>query len=195
MQLLKIILRYAVSSCRYTNRNELSHFLQLQLLDDLGILDDGYCIPRPSPQDSLADIFPDELLALVKTLTLSPEQLLEQQSKNRPPKPTLSRREAQLLLAAVQARTAQYPSTIEQDEATLKQLSNSTERALAASIRRQRLAVQVRIGEKEILRQVSAMLSHYLATTEQSGDGNGAAKRTAQADFEGQPRSAKARKF
>jgi SET domain-containing protein 6 len=161
----------------------------------LGILDDGYCIPRPSPQDLLEDILPEELLALVKILTLSPEQLLEYRAKNKPPKPTLSPREAQLLLAAVQARTGQYPSTIEQDEATLKQISNSAELFLSGSTRRKTMALQVRIGEKEILRQLSAMLSQFLASTQQNSDGSGAAKRTAQGDFEGQPGSAKAQKF
>ncbi|KAL1863818.1 Ribosomal lysine N-methyltransferase 4 [Paecilomyces lecythidis] len=143
---------------------------QLKLLEDLEILDDGYIIPRPSAEDSLTDILPDELLALAKTLTLTPEQLLQQQSKNKPPKPVLNAPEATLLLKAVQKRQSQYATNLEQDQqilASLKQAEASG--PLEGSSRRQKMAVEVRLGEKEILQRLSAMFSDFIASNAGQG--------------------------
>ncbi|KAJ9361524.1 hypothetical protein DTO027B9_685 [Paecilomyces variotii] len=143
---------------------------QLKLLEDLELLDDGYIIPRPSAEDSLTDILPDELLALAKTLTLTPEQLLQQQSKNKPPKPVLNAPEAILLQKAVQKRQSQYATTLEQDQQILAGLKQAeTSGPLEGSPRRQKMAVEVRIGEKEILQRLSAMFSDFIANNAGQG--------------------------
>lgn len=154
--------------------------MQLKLLEDLEILEDGYCIPRPSSEEPLADLLPDELLALLKTLTLTPDQLKQLKSKNKPPKPTFTLSEAQLLLEVVQKRATQYSTSIEQDEEILSRFREMEVSApLEGSPRRQKMAVQVRLGEKEILRQLSTMLSDYISNAKQNGEGGSSAKRNA----------------
>lgn len=138
---------------------------QLKLLDELEILEDGYCIPRPSAEDKLAEILPDELLALLKTLTLSPEQLAKYQSKNRPPSPSLGSAEAQLLLEALQARLAEYPTTLQQDEAILADLpSAANSLSDDRSAVRRRMAIEVRIGEKQVLHRIREMTSALISS-------------------------------
>ncbi|KAL2002522.1 hypothetical protein VTN02DRAFT_6609 [Thermoascus thermophilus] len=142
----------------------------LKLLDDFDLLDDGYSIPRPSPEESLTDFLPDELLALVKTLTLTPQQLQQLKSKKKPPKPVLGLEEANLLLKAVRQRGTHYATTIQQDRELLERLSQAEASGpLEVSSRRQKMAIQVRVGEKEILQQLSSMLEHFIANESQNG--------------------------
>ncbi|KAL1992902.1 hypothetical protein VTN49DRAFT_3658 [Thermomyces lanuginosus] len=155
----------------------------LKFLDDLEILEDGYCIPRPSAEDKLTDILPDELLALLKTLTLSPEQLAKYQSKNRPPSPSLGSAEAQLLLEAVQARLAEYPTTLQQDEALLADLPRISESSSEdRSSYRRRMAIEVRLGEKQVLHRIRDMISAFISSL----DGASSNKRPASSDLNGQ---------
>ncbi|KAI7970057.1 hypothetical protein EIK77_001447 [Talaromyces pinophilus] len=149
---------------------------QLKLLDQLEILEDGYCVLRPSAEDTLLDIIPDELLALLKTLTLDSDELQRLLSKNKPPKPILAVREARILLEAAQSKLAQYSTTLEQDRAILQQFTSSV---LPTSERRRKMAVQVRIGEKEILQAVLMMLQDFL-TAEEKGAGKRAAEGSVQ---------------
>lgn len=155
----------------------------MKFLDDLEILEDGYCIPRPSAEDKLTDILPDELLALLKTLTLSPEQLAKYQSKNRPPSPSLGSAEAQLLLEAVQARLAEYPTTLQQDEALLADLPRISESSSEdRSSYRRRMAIEVRLGEKQVLHRIRDMISAFISSL----DGASSNKRPASSDLNGQ---------
>ncbi|KAL1980304.1 hypothetical protein VTN96DRAFT_4362 [Rasamsonia emersonii] len=164
----------------------------LKLLEDLEILEDGYCIPRPSSEEPLADLLPDELLALLKTLTLTPDQLKQLKSKNKAPKPAFTLPEAQLLMEVVQKRATQYSTSIEQDEEILSRFHEmEVSGPLEGSPRRQKMAVQVRLGEKEILRQLSAMLSDYISNAKQNGEGGPSAKRNAP---DGDSRKAKIQK-
>lgn len=162
-----LLMIYSILTCK-----------QLKLLEDLGLLDDGYIVPRPSAEDSLTDILPDELLALVKTLTLTPEQLLQHRSKNKPPKPVLNLPEATLLQMVVQKRQTQYATTLEQDLEVLARLRQvEMSGSLQGSSRRQKMAVEVRLGEKEILRRLSAMFSDFIANN--AGQGGSSVKRNA----------------
>jgi SET domain-containing protein 6 len=149
------------------------------LLDQLEILEDGYCVLCPSAEDTLLDILPDELLALLKTLTLDSEELQRLLSKSKPPKPILAVREARILLHAAKSKLAQYATTIEQDKAMLQQFASSS--VLQTSERRRKMAVDVRLGEKEILRRLLMMLEDFL-TAEEKGAGKRAAEGSAQED-------------
>ncbi|GFF78169.1 ribosomal lysine N-methyltransferase 4 [Aspergillus lentulus] len=154
----------------------------LALLEDLELLDDGYVIPRPSPEDSLTDILPDELLLLLKTLTLSPEQLEHQKSKSRPPKPSLGHAEASILLKTIQLMGSQYPTTVAQDEEILSRLIQSeASQPLDQFDRRQKMAIQVRLGEKHILQTLANMLEEFITNSAQSNGGSGL-KRGAHSD-------------
>lgn len=105
-----------------------------------------------------------------------PQQLDKQKSKNKPPKPTLGQTEATFLQRAVQLKQSQYGTTISQDQELLAELSQSG--TVERSTRRQKMAIQVRIGEKEILHRLSAMLDGPV----KHGDDRPAAKRTTNGD-------------
>lgn len=126
----------------------------------------------------MSDILAPELLLLLKTLAFSPEQLQQQKSKNKPPKPAFDQLESTILRKAVQLKQSQYSTTISQDQERLVTLNQP---ALERAARRQKMAIQVRIGEKEILANLSAMLN----------GNDGSAKRSANGDTE---RKAKAQK-
>ncbi|KAE8353544.1 hypothetical protein BDV28DRAFT_105411 [Aspergillus coremiiformis] len=158
----------------------------LQFLEDLEVLDDGYVIPRPL-NDELIDVLPDELVMLAKTLCMSREQLKQQVSKGKPPKPSLGPMEVILLSEAVQLKQAHYATTLAQDRELLAQLGQAEAFApLEDSARRRKMAIQVRIGEKEILQSLSGMLVA-------SSEGSATLKRTADSDNDAS-RRAKAQK-
>ncbi|GES62869.1 SET domain protein [Aspergillus terreus] len=149
----------------------------LEFLEELELLDDGYVLSRPSQEDDqLTDILPDELIILLRTLTLSPEQLAQQKSKNKPPKPAFAETEASILAKAIQLKQAQYATTIAQDQEILSQLNSSavSSGSVDESTRRRKMAVQVRIGEKEILHRLGSMLEETTSAP--------AAKRAANGD-------------
>lgn len=143
----------------------------------MGILEDGYCVLRPSAEDTLLDIIPDELLALLKTLTLDSEELQRLLSKSKPPKPILGAREARILLEAAQSKLAQYGTTIQEDQILLQQFASLS--VMRTSERRRHMALQVRLGEKEILQALLMMLQDFL-TVEEKGSGKRAAEGTDQ---------------
>ncbi|KAJ5302171.1 hypothetical protein N7508_007034 [Penicillium antarcticum] len=133
---------------------------RLQFLEELDILDDGYVIPRPiNANPSLEDILPAELVILLTTLALPEEGFKQRQSKNKPPKPTFEANQATILSRALQTQQAQYASSLAQDAQLLASLSPlDVSGASDTSARRARMALQVRIGEKEVMQAVLGML-------------------------------------
>lgn len=130
---------------------------RLEFLAELDILDDGYVIPRPvESTTTLEDILPAELVILLSTLSLSEEDFKQRQSKNKPPKPALEANQAAILIKALHSQQAQYASSLTQDlqlAASLPPLD-----ALDTSSRRARMALQVRIGEKQVIQTILGML-------------------------------------
>lgn len=90
-----------------------------------------------------------------------------------------------ILRKALELRQAQYSTSIQQDQDILSQLNESSE-----SSRRQQMAVMVRIGEKTILQDLSAML----ADPAQNGEAGSTLKRNANGDQEDDLRKAKAQR-
>lgn len=128
--------------------------------------------------DDLAGVLPDELVLLAKTLCMSSDELKQQVSKNKPPKPSLGHKEVTLLSKAIQSKQAQYTTTLAQDKELLAQLSQlEATTPLEDSARRQKMAIQVRIGEKEILQTLSDMLRSTTSKRAANGD-NDASRRT-----------------
>ncbi|KAJ6121935.1 hypothetical protein N7512_004400 [Penicillium capsulatum] len=142
---------------------------RLQLLDEHDLLDDGYVIPRPSANDKLENILPIELVALLTTLVQSPEEFEQRRSKNKPPRPAIEVNQATLLYKVLQGKQVQYgypaPSWTSPPQSPS---------SLEGSARRHKMALQVRIGEKEILHSVLALLDCLAAS--------GTLKRTANGD-------------
>ena len=89
-----------------------------------------------------------------------------------------------ILRKALELRQAQYSTSIQQDQDILSQLNESSEFS-----RRQQMAVMVRIGEKTILQDLSAML----ADPTQNGEA-ATLKRNANGDQEDDLRKAKAQR-
>ncbi|KAJ5734764.1 hypothetical protein N7533_013167 [Penicillium manginii] len=129
---------------------------RLQFLDEHEVLEDGYVIPRPLNNASLEDILPAELVVLLTTLTQTPEEFEQRQSKNKLPKPSMDLKQATLLYKAFQTKQAQYATSLAQDTQLLQSLSSPA--SLEGSSRRLKMALQVRMGEKEIFQAVLAML-------------------------------------
>lgn len=152
------------------------------MLERTEILEDGYCVVRPSAEDTLLDILPEELLAVLNILTLDRAELRRMaklKTPPRPPKPTLGAREARILFDALKSKITQYGTTIEQDRAILQQFASSSSSVLPTSERRRKMAVEVRLGEKEILHPLLTMLEDFL-TAEEKGPGKRAAEGSGQ---------------
>jgi SET domain-containing protein 6 len=96
-----------------------------------------------------------------------------------------------LLHIAVQLNQSRYATSIAQDQELLAQISQTEAAtgALEGPARRRKMAIQVRLGEKEILQDLSFKLSAYLA----NADNPGSAKRTANG-FADDSRRAKAQR-
>lgn len=135
-------------------------------------------IPRPAPNASLQDILPAELVVLLTTLSLTPEEFEQRRSKNKPPKPSMESNQASLLFKILQNKQAQYGSSLAEDMQLLTSiLPPNAPASLDGSERRKKMALQVRIGEKEVLQAVLAMLEPLVL--------GGSLKRSANGDANG----------
>ncbi|KAJ6109885.1 hypothetical protein N7486_002120 [Penicillium sp. IBT 16267x] len=147
---------------------------RLQLLDENDVLEDGYVIPKPMANAKLEDILPAELVVLLTTLTQSPEEFEQRRAKNKPPKPSMDVAEAGLLYKVLQAKQAHYATSLDQDMNLLSGLLPPNAPAtLEGSARRHRMALQVRIGEKEVLHAVLSMLESLAPGASQKRSANG----------------------
>lgn len=155
-------------------------------MDDLDLLEDGYNISKPAVGESLTDIIPDELLALIQAFLFSPEQLSQARTKQKPPKPSLGVAGAKFLLQVAQKRQAEYTTSIAQDDEILNQLAQKgqtcSREEFDASYRRLAMAVEVRKGEKEILHQLTTNLEQYIAENQDTPMTDSHTKRNAQDD-------------
>lgn len=155
-------------------------------MDELDLLEDGYSISRPAGGESLTDIIPDELLALIQTFHLTPEQLSHARTKQKPPKPVLSAAGAKFLLQVAQKKWAEYATTLEQDNEILNRLAQRERdfsgEELDTSYRRCKMAVKVRKGEKEILAQLATGLEQYITENQDTPMSDSHSKRNAQND-------------
>jgi SET domain-containing protein 6 len=143
----------SVAGIRYDDR--------IEYLEEQDIIDTGYDITASSPftiQESLSP----ELIILVETLLLSQEEYERLKSKGRMPKPEkITNHGAEFLHKLVQARTAQYTTTLEGD--TQSVIGVPPVGAATAKERRFAMAKAIRIGEKHLLRQVEESLAEMMA--------------------------------
>jgi SET domain-containing protein 6 len=131
-------------------------------------------IPKPLANAKLEDILPAELVVLLTTLTQSPEEFEQRRAKNKPPKPSMDVAQAGLLYKVLQAKQAHYATSLDQDLNILSGLlPPSAPAALEGSARRHKMALQVRIGEKEVLRAVLSMLEALAPGASQKRSANG----------------------
>ncbi|EEP78217.1 conserved hypothetical protein [Uncinocarpus reesii 1704] len=131
---------------------------QLELLETAEILEDGYSLLRPETDANLVEAISPELIVLLRTLTMTPDNLNQMRVKGKLPKPQLDQASAKLLIEVLQSRQNDYPTTIAQDD----ELLHSTHS------HRREMAIRVRKGEKEVLQLLLNGLHTYLGEIAES---------------------------
>lgn len=134
---------------------------RLEYLDEQEVIDSGYDITASSPftlQESLSP----ELIILIESMLLPADEFDHLKRKGKLPKPEkITSKGAELLYNIVNARLAQYTTTLVDDSRQAQDASDSA----TASVTQHRLAMAraVRIGEKQILKQVEEALAEIVA--------------------------------
>ncbi|KAI5270799.1 hypothetical protein KEM52_005166, partial [Ascosphaera acerosa] len=133
----------------------------LRYLDDLGLLDDSYPIPRSTkPSVSATKAIPPALAAVAHVLALPAEKAATLRARGKQPKPTLGQAETRGLRRAIARRRADYAAT------TLAADEQALAAAAPAPGGREYLALKVRVGEKQVLAQAEAALQAHLEELE-----------------------------
>ena len=131
-------------------------------LDELGIIDDGYAIPRPdSVVQPLGDAIPGHLHMLLRALCAHDD---DNKAMKKPREP-VTLEEAALLQAVLTKRLSEYKTTYEHDHTQLEKVqpeSTSPSIPVRCNARRYAMAVQVRMGEKDILRQLISLCQDHI---------------------------------
>jgi SET domain-containing protein 6 len=152
---------------------------RLQYLDEQDVLDSGYDIAASSPftlQESLSP----ELIVLVEAMLLSEEDWDKIVKKGKLPKPEkMTPRGASVLLKIIQARIAQYATSLEEDLRSGEEVP-AIDADVSTKQRRYAMAKAVRIGEKKLLAQAEEALKEMVAR-----DGSKIEKRSREVDEEG----------
>jgi len=124
---------------------------RLAYLDEQGVLDSGYDVARASSEEGA---FPEELCVLLNTLTTPAPEFEKMQKKDKLPKTDLSTASSELLYTILLRRRAEYKSTgTDSLRAQLIDGDNSKRKAMA---------LQVVIGETEILNEAAAAVQATL---------------------------------
>ncbi|KAH5362170.1 ribosomal lysine N-methyltransferase 4 [Parastagonospora nodorum] len=133
---------------------------RLEYLEEQEIVDTGYDITASNPftiQESLSP----ELVILVETLLLPAEEFERLKTKSKLPKPEkITSRGAEFLHELVQARIAQYATTLEEDAQSIKEAPLI--RDAKPKERRFAMARAVRVGEKQLLKQTQDALAELM---------------------------------
>jgi SET domain-containing protein 6 len=134
---------------------------RIEYLEEQDIIDTGYDITASSPftiQESLSP----ELVILVETLLVPQEEYERLKSKGKMPKPEkMTSNGAEFVHKLVQARIAQYATTLEEDIQSVNAIPPVGD--ATTKQRRFAMAKAVRIGEKQLLRQTEESLAEMMA--------------------------------
>ncbi|KAJ9608946.1 Ribosomal lysine N-methyltransferase 4 [Cladophialophora chaetospira] len=131
-------------------------------LEELGIIDDGYAVPRPAKDvHALEDAIPGQLHMLLRGLCIEAIQK---------PKDAITIEEAALLQSVLTKRLSEYATSLQADESALQLFSAKPDQSVippGCSRHRYSMALRVRIGEKQILHQlIDLCQSHISKKTE-----------------------------
>lgn len=124
---------------------------RLAYLDEQGVVDSGYDVARASSEEGA---FPEELCIILNTLTLPAAEFEKMQKKDKLPKIDLSSASSELLYKILLLRRADYEST--STDNLRAQLTDSN------ISKRRAMALQVVIGEMEILNEAAAAVQETL---------------------------------
>lgn len=144
---------------------------RLLYLEEHGIIDSGYDISYQSRlgQDLVGNISP-ELLVLIETFLVPTAEFDRLRAKGKLPKvDNLSPQGTKALLSILRNRTTQYSTSRKEDVDMLFQLASVTIPIEIASqkLKRMKMAIEVRIGEKLILEETEKALKE---TIERAGE-------------------------
>jgi len=136
------------------------HQERMEYLDEQGVIDTGYDIATSDPF-TLQESFSPELIVLVETLCLTPDEFDRLKNKGKLPKAgKITAKGAELLHKIVQDRLDQYATTLDEDERAVNgTLANEAD----PKQHRYAMAKAVRIGEKQILRCAREALAELFA--------------------------------
>ncbi len=128
-------------------------------LEELGVIDDGYAIPRPAKiVDRLEDAIPGQVHMLLRALC---------GGTARNPKEAITIQEVALLQSVLTKRLSEYGTSLKSDESTLNALhAVNPDEPMSPSghnLHRYIMALQVRTGEKEILQQLIGFCQNSIA--------------------------------
>ena len=139
-------------------------------IDEIGVLDDGYPIER-SDSHKLKDLIPTELLMVVKALCKQ-ARAQEDKGEDEVRADGLYLSEVSFLHTVIVNRIAEYPTSLAQDLDILANSRNMPATIVGDSAKRRfRMALQVRIGEKEILDHVKTIAEQWIkARTDEMKD-------------------------
>ena len=124
----------------------------------LETFEDGFAIQRPTRGQRLEHVLPIDLQSLISTLCQSRRVAGPDSS---PAAGILGFPELELLSEVVSRRLKEYPTSAEQDEATLRQLEHDQHRALlpcGVLKCRHKMAVEIRKGEKEVFMEIQQLV-------------------------------------
>lgn len=162
------------------NGNDTAWLKREQQLEELGLLDDGYAIGRPEHglATELHDAVPAELHMLLRALCARDN---DGGAAIKKPKDPITVEEAALLQAVLTMRLSQYSTSYEVDQATWTRLiqtgSGGLDPATAKSYKRFSMALQVRMGEKDIIHQLISICQQYIKQKSEELALNGSSKR------------------
>ena len=144
------------------NMSNKSWLKRQEQLDELGLLDDGYAIPRPEQNiKNFEDAIPGQLHMLLQALCTNGNY----SEAIRKPKNAVTIEEAALLQAVLTKKLSEYGTSYGADEAIWKTLQSEPKSApipTGCNAHRYIMALQVRMGEKEILRQLIQLCQAHI---------------------------------
>ncbi|EXJ70595.1 uncharacterized protein A1O5_06665 [Cladophialophora psammophila CBS 110553] len=158
---------------------------RVQQLEEIGVIDDGYAIPRPAAEvGKLEQAIPGQIHMLLRALCTEAIKT---------PKDAVTIKEAALLQSVLTKRLSEYGTSLEADWSVLKLLARSESgNSLIPSgcnEHRYAMALQVRIGEKEILHQLIGLCQAHIAHKNQEITAK-STKRQSSDDSDNKPKKA-----
>lgn len=162
------------------NKNDTAWSKRERQLDELGLLDDGYAISRPEQglSTQLHEAVPAELHMLLRALCAHDN---DDGAALKKPKDPVTVEEAALLQSALIKRLSEYSTSYEADQATWNKLIQAgfegAQFSPAQSPKRFSMALQVRLGEKDILHQLISICQQHIKQKSEELALNGSSKR------------------
>lgn len=130
---------------------------RLEYLDEQGVLDTAYDISRADSEDGP---FPEELGVLLNALTTPKQDFEKMRKKEKLPKPEPTKESLELLFSVLLQRRAMYGlSSVAEDRTKLDSISH-----IDPKTKRLAMALQVIIGEKEVLQEAATKIEATLGS-------------------------------